>query len=78
MTDKAAAKAVGIDPSRAAYVKAKPKVQGYMEEHRASVRAGLVQHEVDALAKFNFSREQILAKYWEFANSQISTDVCRG
>jgi hypothetical protein len=68
MTDKAAAKAVGIDPSRAAYVKAKPKVQAYMEEHRASVRAGLVQHEVDALAKFNISREQILAKYWEFAN----------
>jgi hypothetical protein len=68
MTDKTAAKVVGIDPSRAAYVKAKPKVQAYMEEHRASVRAGLVQHEVDALAKFNISREQILAKWWEFAN----------
>lgn len=68
MTDKAAAKIVGIDPSRAAYVKAKPKVQAYMAEHRASVRAGLVQHEVEALAKFNISREQILAKWWEFAN----------
>jgi hypothetical protein len=68
MTDKAAAKIVGIDPSRAAYVKGKPKVQAYMEEHRASVRAGLVQHEVEALAKFNISREQILAKWWEFAN----------
>ena len=50
MTDKAAAKAVGIDPDRAAYVKAKPRVQAYMEQHRASVRAGLVQHEVEALA----------------------------
>jgi hypothetical protein len=68
MTDKAAAKVVGIDPSRAAYVKGKPKVQAYMEEHRASVRAGLVQHEVEALAKFNISREQILGKWWEFAN----------
>jgi hypothetical protein len=68
MTDQEAAKAVGIDPSRAAYVKGKPKVQAYMEEHRASVRAGLVQHEVEALAKFNISREQILAKWWEFAN----------
>src|SRR5665213_1056898 len=68
MTDKAAAKVVGIDPSRAAYVKGKPKVQAYMEEHRASVRAGLVQHEIEALAKFNISREQILAKWWEFAN----------
>ncbi len=68
MTDQEAAKAVGIDPSRAAYVKAKPRVQAYMEEHRASVRAGLVQHEVEALAKFNISREQILGKWWEFAN----------
>jgi hypothetical protein len=68
MTDKAAAKVVGIDPSRAAYVKGKPKVQSYMEEHRASVRAGLVQHEVEALAKFNVSREQILAKWWQFGN----------
>jgi hypothetical protein len=68
MTDKAAAKVVGIDPSRAAYVKGKPKVQAYMEEHRTSVRAGLVQHEVEALAKFNISREQILAKWWQFGN----------
>jgi hypothetical protein len=68
MTDRVAAKAVGIDPGRAAYVKGKPRVQAYMEEHRASVRAGLVQHEVEALAKFNISREQILAKWWEFGN----------
>ena len=39
-----------------------------MDSHRASVRAGLVQHEVDALAEFNIGREQILAKWWEFAN----------
>jgi hypothetical protein len=39
-----------------------------MASHRASVRAGLVQHEVDALAEFNIGREQILAKWWEFAS----------
>jgi hypothetical protein len=39
-----------------------------MAEHRAFVRAGLIQHEVDALAEFNIGREQILAKWWEFAN----------
>ena len=49
-------------------MKAKPRVKEYMEEHRASVRAGLVQHEVDALAEFNIGREQILAKRWEFAS----------
>jgi hypothetical protein len=67
MTDKAAAQMVGIDPNRAAYVKAKPKVQQYMNEHRALVRECLVQHEVEALAKFNISSERILAKWWEFA-----------
>jgi hypothetical protein len=42
-------------------------VKEYMASHRASVRAGLVQHEVDVLAEFNIGREQILAKWWEFA-----------
>ena len=68
LTDREAAEAVGISPGQAAYVKAKPRVKAYMEEHRASVRVGLVQHEVDALAEFNIGREQILAKWWEFAN----------
>ena len=49
-------------------MKAKPRVKAYMDEHRASVRVGLVQHEVDALVEFNIGREQILAKWWEFAN----------
>jgi hypothetical protein len=68
LTDRDAAEAVGISPGQAAYVKAKPRVKAYMDEHRASVRVGLVQHEVDALAEFNIGREQILAKWWEFAN----------
>ena len=68
LTDREAAEAVRISPHQAAYVKAKPRVKEYMEQHRASVRAGLVQHEVEALAEFNIGREQILAKWWEFAN----------
>jgi hypothetical protein len=68
LTDREAAEAVGISPGQANYVKVKPRVKEYMTSHRASVRAGLVQHEVDALAKFNISREQILAKWWEFAS----------
>jgi hypothetical protein len=59
---------VGLDPGRAAYVKAKPRVKAYMDDHRASVRVGLVQHEVDTLVEFNIGREQLLAKWWEFAN----------
>jgi hypothetical protein len=68
LTDREAAEAVGISPGQAYYVKAKPRVKEYMASHRASVRAGLVQHEVDALAEFNIGREQLLAKWWEFAN----------
>jgi hypothetical protein len=36
ITDREAA---GIDLSRATYVKAKPRLKAYMEQHRASVRA---------------------------------------
>src|ERR1700678_2787735 len=68
LTDRDAAEAVGISPGQAAYVKAKPRVKAYMDEHRASVRVGLVQHEVDALVELNIGREQILTKWWEFAN----------
>jgi len=67
LTDREAAEAVGISPGQAAYVKGKPRVREYMASHRASVRAGLAQHEVDTLVEFNIGREQILAKWWEFA-----------
>jgi hypothetical protein len=67
LTDREAAEAVGISPGHAAYVKGKARVREYMASHRASVRAGLVQHEIDALAEFNIGREQILIKWWEFA-----------
>jgi hypothetical protein len=42
LTDRGAAEAVGISPGQAAYVKAKPRVKAYIDEHRASVRVGLV------------------------------------
>lgn len=66
MTDREAAERAGIDPGRAAYVKAKPRVKAYMEEYRAAVRADMVQREVDVLSEFNISREQIIAQYWGF------------
>jgi hypothetical protein len=66
MTDREAAERAGIDPGRAAYVKAKPRVKAYMEEYRAAVRAGMVQREVNVLSDFNITREQIIAQYWGF------------
>ena len=65
-TGQEAAGIAGFDPRRAAYVKAKPTVQAFGRQHRADLRAGLVNHEVEALAKFNINREQILAKWWTF------------
>jgi hypothetical protein len=66
MTDREAAERAGIDPDRAAYVKAKPRVKAYMEEYRADVRASLVQREVDVLSELNIGREQIIGQYWLF------------
>jgi hypothetical protein len=66
MTDREAAEKAGIDPGRAAYVKAKPRVKAYMEEYRAAVRDSLGQREVSVLSGFNISREQIIAQYWGF------------
>ena len=74
LTDREAAEAVGISPGQAAYVKGKPRVREYMDSHRASVRAGLVQHEVDALAEFNIGREQIVA-YDPFKESEMCMKV---
>jgi hypothetical protein len=76
MTDREAAERVGIDPGRAAYVKAKPKVKEYMEQHRASVRAAIVQHESEILVGFNIGREQIMARYHEL--SMLPPDKTNG
>ena len=45
MTDRRAAEAVGLNPDTAAYIKAKPRVRAYMNEHRAAVREKLVDEE---------------------------------
>ena len=90
MTDRRAAKAVGLNPETAAYIKAKPRVQAYMNEHRAAVRQKLVDQEadlsrlprpaegraVDGLRKLNFSRDQVLNRLWELAT--LSHEATRG
>jgi hypothetical protein len=67
LTDREAADAVGLGAANASYVKAKPRVKEYMEQHRASVVAAIVQHESDVLAEQNIGREQIMAQYWKLA-----------
>jgi hypothetical protein len=76
MTDRQAAEAVGLNPDTAAYIKSKPRVRAYMNEHRAAVRKRLVEQEADGLRKLNISRDQILARLWELAT--LSHEVTRG
>jgi hypothetical protein len=76
MTDRRAAEAVGLNPETAAYIKAKPRVRAYMNEHRAAVRERLVDQEAEGLRKLNIGRDQILDRLWELAT--LSHEVTRG
>ena len=76
MNDRRAAKAAGLNPDSAAYIKAKPRVQAYMIEHRAAVEEKLVDQEVDGLRKLSLSRDQILTRLWELAT--LNPEATRG
>ena len=76
MNDRRAAEAVGLNPDSAAYTKSKPRVRAYMVEHRAAVRARLVDQEAEGLRQLNLGRDQILARLWELAN--LSPEATRG
>src|ERR1700733_2712150 len=47
-----------------------------MPEHRAAVRARLVDQEAEGLRKLNIGRDQILARLWELAT--LSQEATRG
>ena len=50
MTDRDAARAVGLNPDTAAYTKAKPRVRAYMIEHRTAVQQQFVEQETEGCA----------------------------
>jgi len=68
MTDRRAAKAVGLNPHTTAHTRAKPCVRTYMLEHQAGMHEQRVQHETEELRRLNRSREQVLARLWQIAN----------
>jgi hypothetical protein len=65
MTDQRAAKAAGLNPNTAAYIRSKPRVRAYMLEHRAREQQQLVEQQTEALRRLNLGREQVLARLWE-------------
>ena len=76
MTDQRAAEAVGLNPNIASYTKSKPCVRAYMLEHRALMQQQIVEQETEGLRRLNPSREQVLARLWEFAN--MGPEITRG
>ena len=68
MTDSRAAKAVGLNPDTAAYIKAKPCVRAYMLEHHADMHERIVRQETEEVRRQNLGRERVLARLWEIAD----------
>ncbi len=75
MTDQQAAKAAGLNPNTAAYIKSKPCVRAYMLEYRALMQQQLVQQQAEDSRRQNLDREQVLARLWEIAN--LSPEMTR-
>jgi hypothetical protein len=83
MTDRRAAKAVGLHPDSPAEIKSKPRVRAYRLEHRAAVQQHLVEQDpslprraVEGQHRLNVSRDQVVARLWEIAH--LSPEMTRG
>jgi hypothetical protein len=68
MTDRRAAKAVGLNPNNADHTKSKPRVRDYMLEHHAEVQQQNVEQDTEELCPFSVGRDQVLTRLWEIAN----------
>jgi hypothetical protein len=60
MTDRRAAKAVGLNPDNAGHTKSKPRVRDYMQQR--------VEPDTEEPHAFNVGRDQVLTRLWEIAN----------
>jgi DNA polymerase III gamma/tau subunit len=80
MTDRRAAKAVGLNPDTASDTIARPCVRAYMIEHRVDVTETLVDQEAQRLRELNIRRDQVrdrvLDRLWELAD--LSHEATRG
>jgi hypothetical protein len=76
MTDRCAAETVGLHPDSAAYIKSRPPVHAYIQEHQAAAQQEPVERGTADHRPFNPSREQILARLWEIGN--MNPEITRG
>lgn len=75
-SDQEAAEIAGLNPTTAAYTKAKPRVQAWMKEHRATMNTHILEQEAEELRRKSAVRERVLARLWEIAD--LSYERTRG
>jgi hypothetical protein len=68
MSDPEAAEVAGLNPTTAAYTKAKPRVQAWMKEHRAATEKLLLDQEAEELRRKSAVRDRVLARLWDIAD----------
>ena len=76
MSDQQAAEVAGLNPTTAAYTKAKPRVRAWMDEHRAATQKQILDQEAENLRRKSAIRERVLDRLWEIAD--LSHDITRG
>jgi hypothetical protein len=76
MSDQEAAEVAGLNPTTAAYTKAKPRVQAWMKEHRALMEKQIMEQEAEELRRKSAVRDRVLARLWEIAD--LSYELTKG
>jgi hypothetical protein len=70
MTDRQAAKAVGLNPETVTDTKSKPCVRDYMLENRAAAQQKPAEQHTAELRPFNVGRDRVLSRLWDIANME--------
>jgi hypothetical protein len=67
ITDRQAAKAVGLNPDTAVDTKSKPRVIAHMLKLRAVVQQQLVEQATEGIPRFSVGRDEVLTRLWEIS-----------
>jgi hypothetical protein len=68
MSDQQAAEVAGLNPTTAAYTKAKPRVQAWMQQYRAAMDKLIIEQEAENLRLRSTIRERVLNRLWAIAD----------
>ena len=68
LSDQQAAETAGLNPATASYTKAKPRVQAWMQQHRAAMDKLILEQEAENLRRRSATRDRILERLWAIAD----------